>query len=156
MQTIEELRNLLNYNEWANLRTIASLRASPNAPLNATRAFTHLLIAERIWLMRLQNNLDTTGFEFWPAVSLAECEAMAHENAQSYTEMVAALTDDQLDSIATYKNSKGVEYETTYRDILTHVMMHSAYHRGQVAMAVRVEGGKPAYTDYIAYVREKR
>jgi uncharacterized damage-inducible protein DinB len=106
--------------------------------------------------MRLQNNLDTTGFEFWPAASLAECEAMAQENARSYTELVTGLTDDQLDSIATYKNSKGVEYETTYRDILTHVMMHSAYHRGQVAMAVRAEGCEPACTDYIAYVREKQ
>ncbi len=66
------------------------------------------------------------------------------------------MTEEGLESIATYKNSKGVLYETSYRDILTQVLMHSAYHRGQVAMAVRKEGGEPAYTDYIGFVRDKQ
>ena len=39
------------------------------------------------------------------------------------------------------------------RDILTHVTMHSAYHRGQIAADVRVAGFTPAYTDFIHAVR---
>ena len=40
------------------------------------------------------------------------------------------------------------------RDILAHVVLHSAYHRGQIAAAVRAGGGEPAYTDMIHAVRQ--
>ena len=38
-------------------------------------------------------------------------------------------------------------------DILSHVLRHSHYHRGQIASAVREAGGTPAYTDFIHAVR---
>jgi uncharacterized damage-inducible protein DinB len=37
--------------------------------------------------------------------------------------------------------------------VLLHVIMHSAYHRGQIAMAMRAAGQQPAYTDFIHAVR---
>ena len=156
MQTIEQLNDLLNYNEWANRRAIASLQALANPPTKALLALTHLLIAEQAWLARFQSEPDSTGFNFWPDASLQECEAMAGEMTLAYKEFVGSLTEERLDDVATYKNSKGVEYQTPYREMLTHVMMHSAYHRGQVAMAIRAEGGEPANTDYIGFVRERQ
>ena len=39
-------------------------------------------------------------------------------------------------------------------DILTHVLLHSAYHRGQIASQVRAGGEQPAYTDFIHAVRQ--
>ena len=39
-------------------------------------------------------------------------------------------------------------------DILTHVTMHGAYHRAQIAAAVRESGGEPAYTDFIHAARQ--
>jgi uncharacterized damage-inducible protein DinB len=156
MQTIEELHDLLNYNEWANRRTIAALKASANPAAKALRALTHLLIAEKTWLLRFQTEPDSTGFNFWPDASLQQCEALAEETARSYKAFVSNLTEEDLDAVATYKNSKGIEYQTAYRDMLMHVVMHSAYHRGQVAMAIRAEGGEPANTDYIGFVRERQ
>ena len=106
--------------------------------------------------MRLQENKDTTGFNFWPDLSLADCEALAEEMSKLYAMLLDTLTEDDLDSVASYKNSKGIAYRTSFRDIFTHVLFHSTYHRGQVAMAVRMAGGVPAYTDYIAFVRESQ
>jgi len=156
MQTIEELRDLLSYNEWANRRTIVALKASASPPAKALRALTHLLIAEQTWLQRFQTAQDSTGFNFWPDASLQQCEALADEMARSYKAFVSSLTEAGLDAVATYKNSKGTEYQTAFRDMLMHVVMHSAYHRGQVAMAIRAENGEPANTDYIGFVRERR
>lgn len=155
MQTIDELRNLLAYNEWANRRVIASLRASADPPAKALRALSHLLVAEQAWMKRLRENLDSTGFDFWPAGSIDACEALEDEVSRSYREFLGDLTEDRLGSFARYRNSKGMSFETPYRDVLTHVMLHSAYHRGQVATAVREAGGEPASTDYIAFVRDK-
>ena len=45
-------------------------------------------------------------------------------------------------------------YDSLVRDILTHVFMHSAYHRGQIASDMRQAGFVPAYTDFIHGVRQ--
>jgi uncharacterized damage-inducible protein DinB len=132
------------------------LKRFPGDGAKALRAFVHLLIAEREWLHRLEENRDTTGFDFWPGLSLSDCEALAGENETAYAALLERLAAPDLARTASYRNSKGVAYTTSYLDILTHVAFHSAYHRGQVAAAVRESGGEPAYTDYIAWEREAR
>lgn len=154
MQSVETIRHLFSYNEWANRRSIESLKSSAHLTQDAIGALAHLIIAEKTWLIRLLDNIDNTGFDFWPGSSIEESEVMAEETGRAYRDLVGRLTEDDLETLATYKNSKGIEYSTSYRDILIHVLMHSMYHRGQVARAVRAQGDKPAYTDYIAFVRE--
>jgi uncharacterized damage-inducible protein DinB len=155
METVEILRSMLAYNEWANLRTIKSLKESASPSAKGVRALAHLLVAEKTWLVRLLKGEDSTGADFWPASTLDECEALFDETRKDYSHLMGGMTEEKLGLTATYKNSKGVEYTTPYREILSHVFMHSAYHRGQVAMAVRAEGETPGYTDYIAFVRER-
>ncbi|HEU5359182.1 MAG TPA: DinB family protein, partial [Gemmatimonadales bacterium] len=53
----------------------------------------------------------------------------------------------------TYRNSAGLEFTSTVEDILLHVALHGAYHRGQVARALREGGAVPNATDYIAFIR---
>jgi uncharacterized damage-inducible protein DinB len=38
-------------------------------------------------------------------------------------------------------------------DMLLHVALHGAYHRGQIALLVRAGGSTPSPTDYIAFIR---
>lgn len=156
MNTLENFRHLFAYNEWANRRAFDALKGQSLSDTGKSiRAVAHVLIAEKTWLVRMLTNADTTRFDFWPEQSLAECERLFEENAREYALFFAGLTDDALDREAVYKNSKGIEYRTSYRDILTHVLFHSAYHRGQAAMASRASEIAPAYTDYIAFVRER-
>ena len=154
MGEIGMLRRLFAYDRWANRLTFDSLRRSPSNNEKARRAFVHLLTAEREWLSRLRENKDTTGFDFWPEMSLDDCEALMGETHGAYEALLDGLAEADLGRVASYKNSKGVAYRTSFRDILTHVVCHSTYHRGQVAAAVRAGGGEPAYTDYVAWVRE--
>ncbi|HYJ78559.1 MAG TPA: DinB family protein [Longimicrobiaceae bacterium] len=66
---------------------------------------------------------------------------------------VAPLQKLDLDREVPYINSAGQGFQSTIGDILLHVALHGAYHRGQVAAAVRARGGAPVPTDYIAFVR---
>lgn len=154
MDTIGMLRQLFAYNRWANRLAFNSLKQSSGHSAKALRAFVHLLVAEREWLTRLRENKDTTGFDFWPEMSLDDCEVLMDETHAVYAALLDGVAESDLARFASYKNSKGVAYRTSFRDVLTHVVCHSTYHRGQVAMAVRAEGGEPAYTDYVAWVRE--
>ena len=53
-----------------------------------------------------------------------------------------------------YKNSKGESFTSQKQDVLLHVVMHSAYHRGQIAADMRAAGFTPAYTDFVHAVRQ--
>ncbi len=63
------------------------------------------------------------------------------------------MTPD-LARVVNYKNSKGENWRSLEDDIVQHVIMHSAYHRGQIATDMRAAGFTPAYTDFIHALRQ--
>jgi uncharacterized damage-inducible protein DinB len=112
----------------------------------------HILSAERLWLERIRKQPQS--LPVWPEFSLDQCGAQIAELdrlLQDYLGQLSSIT--LLDDVA-YKNSKGEPWKSTVQDILTHVLLHSAYHRGQIATAMRAGGEQPAYTDFIHAVRQ--
>jgi uncharacterized damage-inducible protein DinB len=59
-----------------------------------------------------------------------------------------------LDDKVEYRNNKGEVWSSNVADVITHVILHSAYHRGQIALQLRASHGEPAYTDFIHAVRQ--
>jgi uncharacterized damage-inducible protein DinB len=149
----EIVERLFNYDKWAIERALDSLRSAAGPNQRAARLLAHLLIAEKVWYMRLRGD-DTYGIELSPELSLDECEKLAAENHEAYAAYLGALLTDELDRVITYRNSKGVEFQTSVRDVLLHVLLHGSYHRGQLAAAIRGEGDAPVNTDYITFIRE--
>lgn len=157
MDTLRYLRQFLAYNGWANRQAIEAFDtqdSDKNLSSEVGRLLSHLLLAEREWFARLDGK-DSTGFDFWQPLSIEDCRKLHARNDEDYTQLLATLSsDDNLNRTVSYTNSKGVSYQNTIREVLTHVFNHSTYHRGQVAVAMRANGATPAYTDYIAFVRE--
>ena len=151
MNTIEHLRELFIYNDWANRRIITALKTSPSAP--AQRILAHILITESEYFERLYGK-DSTGFDFWQNLSLEECGKLAQLNAENYEKLLQSFADEGLGQIAKYKTSEGTAHQNTFREILTHILFHSMNRRGQVNSAIRNDGFTPPSTDYIIYLRE--
>lgn len=150
---IEIIRKLFAYDEWAITRILESLESMSSRNQKALRPLAHLLIAEKVWFLRLQGQ-DTSEINLSPELSLAECESLANESHRKYADFLGSLNKDDLHSSVIYKNSKGTEFSTPVVDILTHVALHGTYHRGQIAAAVRGEEVTPVNTDFITFVRE--
>jgi uncharacterized damage-inducible protein DinB len=112
----------------------------------------HIIAAELLWLARLER--VPSPLPVWPDLSLQECEAMFPELS---SRLVRALPAEAgaLTRPVPYTNSKGEPWTSTVEEILTHVVIHSAYHRGQIASDLRGAGQEPAYTDYIHAVRQE-
>ena len=153
MDTIEHLRHLFAFNDWANRRTIASLRAQESE--KALRILAHLLITETEYFERLYGK-DSTGFDFWPDLAIADCSRLAVENNERFERLLKQFDDEGLGLKANYRTSEGVAHENTYRELLTHVLMHSATHRGNIVLQMRDEAMEPPKVDYIIYLRESR
>jgi uncharacterized damage-inducible protein DinB len=145
------LDRLLRYDLWANRETLRALRQNESPPARSLRWMGHIIGAEFLWLSRMNNAVSD--FPVWPTLSLKECEARL---AQLSRELEEFDFDRQgpLDRPVRYTNSKGEPWTSTVEDILTHLVIHSAYHRGQIASDLRNAGQKPAYTDYIHAVRQ--
>ncbi len=150
---LETIQRLFAYGWWANARILSALGSAPGGHQKALRPLAHILVAERIWLLRLRGE-DTSSVDKSPELSRDECERLADENRRAYAALLAALSDDGLNSPVTYRNFAGTEFHTPVGEILMHVALHGTYHRGQIAVAVREEGGTPAGTDFINFVRE--
>ncbi len=145
------LARLADHLAWADAEVLAALRAAHDAPANAREIFAHILGAEEVWLARLHGRPARA--PVWPTASLPECAALAADNARDLRAFVAGLAPGDLERTVHYVNSAGRAFDSTIADIILHIMLHGAYHRGQVALLIRSQGGDPAATDYIGFVR---
>ncbi len=147
------IRKLYDHLVWADARALNSMRTMHAAPLDALRLYAHIMAAENIWLARIEEREpDVT---VWPALDLDQCAALGARNHAAFALLTETLSTSELERMVRYRNSKGEEFVNTVEDILMHVAMHGAYHRGQVARIVRGEGGAPQFTDYIFFLRER-
>jgi uncharacterized damage-inducible protein DinB len=130
---------------------LAAIRAHSDTQADALPLFGHVLAAEEVWLARLETREQR--FPGWPTLSVAECESLAAQNALGYQALLERLTDTDLAAVVRYKNFQGVESAASVLDILTHVVIHGVYHRGQIARIIGRAGGQSPSTDYMAFVR---
>lgn len=148
---MEHLGRLVEHLVWADARVLAALQAADPASPRALELYAHVLAAEHIWYTRLAG--VTTDLPVWPVLSLVDCAALAARNATDFSAFVATLDPADLDHEVPYTNSAGQRFSTGVQDILLHVALHGAYHRGQIATTLRDGGRVPATTDYIAFAR---
>lgn len=153
MQTIEHLRELFRYNDWANRRIIVALKTG--ASEKSLQILAHLLITECEYYERLYGK-DSTGFNFWPNLTLADCGELAKATAEQFEKLLRRFDDEGLDITVRYRTSEGIQYENTYREMLTHVLLHSSIHRGNIILKLREDGVEPPKVDYIIYLRETK
>jgi uncharacterized damage-inducible protein DinB len=152
---------LYDYNRWANAQILDAV--SRLTPEQLTRDLStshhsvqetliHILAAEWIWLMRCRGNspnalLDPTDFSGLD--SLREKWAEVEQEQKSF---VDGLTDESLQSIIAYTNTKGERWEYPLWQIMQHVVNHSSYHRGQATAMLRQLGAAVVMTDLLVYI----
>ena len=153
MYSIEHLRDLFTYDDWANRRLIVALKQTSSD--KSRRVLDHVLITKREYFERLYGK-DSSGFDFWPDLSVEDCSALNKDLAETYERLLSKFEDEGLGLTARYKTSEGVSYENTFRELLTHVLLHSSIHRGNIILKLREEGFEPPKIDYVIYLREAR
>ncbi len=131
---------LFAYDDWANHEEGTRLR-DLGAPAGALRLLNHIIGAQWIWIARLRNERPKT---------LDRAASELDILRDGWREIL-----QRVDPAATigYRNTKGEPWSSRIDEVLMHVVMHGAYHRGQIATLVRQGGNTPAYTDYIHATR---
>lgn len=163
--TLEEMRDLLDYTEWATAALADAIGALPDAARrrhddsafgNLLGTFTHLVAAEWVWLERWRRRAPA-GPPAWVGVATFEevRERLASVQRER-AEWRAALGEPDLARPIAYRTFAGVAHEDRIGEMVRHVVNHGTYHRGQLAMRLRQFGAVPPSTDYIVWLRRRR
>ena len=152
MAMLEHIGSLFSYDDWANREVLTSLEALGSPRERSLKLLAHILSAERLWLDRLLAEKQT--LPVWPLFTLKDCKSEIDRLHERWKNYLTSLGEAGLSDSRTYKNTKGDTFTSKKQDILLHVIMHSVYHRGQIAADVRAAGFTPPYTDFIHAVRQ--
>jgi len=155
-----ELLELYEYNEWANEKTIASLRALPEADyvreqgggwpsLRAT--FVHLAGATDAWAERFSGRDALVLAKETDLPKLEDAVRVLLSAQEKHRNHLKNLTRDKLERPFSWKNLAGEVRAAPYEIVVRHVVNHQTYHRGQIASMVRRVGGKPVATDMVRW-----
>ena len=148
---------MFDYDSWANRECIAAMRGGAGSVSpDMVGRMAHILSAQKLWLERILNQPQSMAV--WPSATIEECVTLAEQVSSAWRNYLKTLSQQafsqqMLDSNVKYRNSKGEPWSSRVDDILTHVLFHSAYHRGQIALLTRASGLAPASTDFIHAVR---
>jgi uncharacterized damage-inducible protein DinB len=149
---LERFLRLFAYDDWANREAAAALARAASAPVKARNILAHIVGAQWLWYARITG--EAPEMAVWPELAPEACAAESTRLFITWRDFLATLGPAGLARIVEYRNTKGEPWRNSIEDVLLHVVMHSAYHRGQIATLLRDSGHEPAYTDYIHAVRQ--
>ena len=147
----DHIRLLLDYEKWANQRVLESIERAAH-PGRSVRLFRHILAAQEVWLARLRGE-DAPPTQVWSEATVQDCRERLSELETALETYLASLTDDSLEVGVEYRNLADDPFRHTPHEILTHLSLHSQYHRGQIAQEIKDEGGEAVATDFIVFRR---
>lgn len=150
---MKTIKAMMEHLYWADGRILDALQKSETRNKDLLKLIRHVAVAERVWLTRLLGK-DSGQYSLWEEVEdLSVIRLMFEENAKQYRVYMEGLDQSRLDEMLDYANQSGVLFQTSVRDILSQVILHGQYHRGQINQALRIESAEPVQIDYITFAR---
>lgn len=143
------LSTLTQYNHWAAQKTIALLEKTTleqwekdlgGSFKSLADTVLHLLSAEKLTCERLEGAIQQPFLANSFVGSKAEILALWATYSQKLAEIVAGFSDESPDTLLQFKTLKGVDMEMERYKLITHVVNHSTYHRGQLVNYLRQLG----------------
>lgn len=141
-------QKLFEHEHWANLKVLESFMEARQTSDRTYEIVSHMAAAQKIWIERI--NGTTSDTKVW---EIFEKDALKDLFDTNYAALQQLLLHDDFDRIVSYHNSRGEQHSSLVGDILTHMALHSSYHRGQVILLIKGQVEKLPATDYIFYYR---
>lgn len=155
----EHLRSLVAYNQWANDRILDVLEDVGDLefekPYGASYGslrgtLSHILATQFVWEARFRG--DRVGLD----ASFARAELYtAFEASHADLERFAQdLTDEDFSRVLDYLDTRGTPHRRSIGLLVTHVVNHGTYHRGEASLILTTLGRSPGDLDYVYFVPE--
>ena len=165
------------YNQWMNEKIYGAARGLEQTELAKDRGaffgsilgtLNHIVVGDTIWLKRFAmhptfsialkevvdlpspNKLNDILFEDFAA--LAERRVWLDNHIIGW---VGTLSDEDLNVVLRYQNTKGVPANRRFSSLLQHFFNHQTHHRGQVSTLLSQAGVDIGVTDLLALIPDE-
>lgn len=134
------------YKAWANAELIDALALvdsdeHPESWRMAVRLLNHTLVVDRIFAAHLTNEVHPfTGTNTPKTPSLEQLKHNIKESDQWYVEYASSIDIDSLKELISFNFTDGDKGSMTREEVLTHIVVHGAYHRGNVGVLLSTCG----------------
>jgi len=146
---MSDLRKSIGYTIWANTEWLHFLTDNAVHDSNLLSRMSHILLSEMVWFQRIEGVAPDK--DIWQLLTLPQMEELNSRHKPLYRR----LLEEDAERMISYKRLSGEEHQTAVSDILMHLMVHGAHHRGQMATLASKTGLKTINTDYITYCRKQ-
>ncbi|MCF8177124.1 MAG: DinB family protein [Sulfuritalea sp.] len=165
---------MASYNQWMNARVYEAAGGLSADALAADRGaffgsilgtLNHLVVGDTIWLKRFaQHPARYTALEpvrqlpdplALDQVLFNDLESLAAHRRMldaAIVEWANSVTDDELDHVLHYANTKGIESSKRFFNLVMHFFNHQTHHRGQVTTLLTQAGIDVGSTDLLAMI----
>jgi len=145
--------NLFRYENHANKEVTECLLSADMPPEKAISLMSHIVNAQEIWLRRITGKAYDTN-SVWKTISKSELRTASKNSSEAMTAYISSLQESDLEKNIEYTNIKGDFFTSRLKDIITHLLFHSSYHRGQVILLMKPVVNELPSTDYIKFARD--
>jgi uncharacterized damage-inducible protein DinB len=161
----KHLQQMFAYHHWASDRihdaladvTGAELEKPWSGNFGTGRALLrHVVGVEWLWVERF-GGVSPAAIPEPPAGADARWFRAEWEKSRPrQAELVRGVSAARLAAGLTFKNLKGEEMTHPLGELMTHVVNHGTYHRGQLSHLLRDLGRKAPGTDYLVWLGERK
>lgn len=171
MPMIDHVRLMARYNAWMNEKVYAAASGLPAGAVSENRGaffgsilgtLNHLLVADLIWMGRLAQHpkagalADAIANEPRPTAldqvlhhDLAAMVPVRQRLDAALQAFAAALDEDDLAVLVTYRRVDGEPQKRPLGPILSHLFNHQTHHRGQITTLFAQAGADVGVTDVL-------
>lgn len=159
----QDILTLYKYNQWANVKILnAAANVTPEQfladasfPHGGLRGtLTHILFAQWIWRSRWEGNSPNYRIKPDEFPSFVSFHARWLPEEALLMNFVENLTDEKLNQVIQYKNTKGVPLQQVLWKMMAHVVNHGTQHRAEAAALLTEYGCSPGDVDMIYFLDE--
>lgn len=151
---LDQFKRMFAFTDWANTQYIEAIASVADPPEETMVLINHIIGAQVVWLSRLDGASFPDDWGVWPKNPIGDCRTRSAASTADWFAYLDGQSDEAIERIVSYKTTKGDPFETSLRDILSHVLNHGTYHRGQIATQLRQVGVTPPSTDFILFARD--
>lgn len=149
MQWKDSLREMFEYNDYANKLAHARIRELPDKD-ECVRFFSHLINSMNKWLGRIEKWEGYVEMDWWlPVYELDELEGKWDECLRRWLAYLDSRSDADLLQEVEFIGFDGARWAATPKDIALQLNFHSVHHRAQIQYLIRKQGLEPDFVDYI-------
>lgn len=157
--TIDAVLTLFEYDAWATRQLLEGVcRLTPQqftqefngATTSVRQQFVHLISVQDRYRARLMNEepSDVQSENFATPADVAAYAEAVHKRMSAF---LSQLAETNLTRVTTQATRRGI-FRATVGEVLYHMINHSTYHRGQIALLLKLHGFDFPDTDFIIWL----